>query len=48
VVVIRNVPALVCAQCGADWLDDEVAQRIERLVEEARAKRSQVEVMALS
>ncbi len=48
VVVIRNVPALVCSQCGADWLDDEVTQRIERLVEEARAKRSQVEVMTLS
>ena len=48
VVVIRNVPASVCSQCGADWIDDPAAQRIERLVEEARAKRSQVEVVALS
>jgi len=48
VVVIRNVPASVCSQCGADWIEDLVAQRIERLVEEARSKRSQVEVVALS
>ncbi len=48
VVVIRNVPASVCSQCGADWIEDPVAQRIEHLVEEARSKRSQVEVVALS
>jgi YgiT-type zinc finger domain-containing protein len=48
VVVIRNVPALVCSQCGADWIEDQVAHRIEGLVEEAKAKHSQVEVMALS
>ncbi len=48
VVVVRNVPALVCSQCGADWIEDQVAKRIERLVEEAKAKHSQVEVMALT
>lgn len=48
VVVVRNVPALVCAQCGADWITDEVAARIEELVEDARKKRYQVEVTALS
>jgi YgiT-type zinc finger domain-containing protein len=47
VVVIRNVPAWVCSQCGADWIEDPIAERIEHLVEEARAKRSQVEVVAL-
>jgi YgiT-type zinc finger domain-containing protein len=48
VVVVRNVPALVCAQCGADWIADEVAARIEELVEDARKKRYQVEVTTLS
>jgi YgiT-type zinc finger domain-containing protein len=38
VVVIRNVPALVCAQCGTDWIADEVAARIEELVEGARKR----------
>jgi YgiT-type zinc finger domain-containing protein len=48
VVVVRNVPALVCAQCGADWIADEVAARLEALVEDAREKRYQVEVTTLS
>ena len=48
VVVVRNVPALVCAQCGADRIADEVAARIEELVEDARKKRYQVEVTTLS
>jgi YgiT-type zinc finger domain-containing protein len=48
VVVIRNVPALVCAQCGTDWIADEVAARIEELVEGARKRHFQVEVTTLS
>ncbi len=47
VVVIRHVPALVCTQCGEDWIADDVAARIATLVEEAREKRCQVEVMTL-
>lgn len=48
VVVIRNVPATVCSLCGADWIPDDVAGRIEGLVDEARKKHLQVEVMSLS
>jgi len=46
VVVIRNVPATVCSQCGAEWLDDATAARVEETVEEARKRHSQVEVLA--
>ncbi len=48
VVVIRNVPATVCSQCGADWIPDEVAGRIEALVDDARKKQLQVEVISLT
>jgi YgiT-type zinc finger domain-containing protein len=48
VVVVRNVPATVCSQCGADWIADDVAARIEALVDDARKKRLQVEVMSLA
>lgn len=48
VVVVRQVPASVCSQCGADWISDEVAGRVEALVEEAKQKRLQVEVTALA
>ena len=48
IVVVRGVPATVCSQCGADWISDRTAERIEELVDGARAKHSQVEVMSLS
>lgn len=44
VVVVRDVPATVCAQCGADWIQDEVAERLEHIVQDAREKHHQVEV----
>jgi hypothetical protein len=47
VVVVRHVPALVCDQCGAEWLTDAVAARLEQIVEEARKKKALVEVTTL-
>ena len=47
VVVVRHVPATVCSQCGADWISDKVAGKIEALVHEAKTKRLEVEVTAL-
>ena len=44
VCVIRNVPALVCAQCGEAWIEDPVAAKLEHLVEDARRRRAVVEV----
>ena len=48
VVVVRKVPATVCTQCGADWIDDRVAKQIESIVNDARKKRLQVEVTSFS
>jgi YgiT-type zinc finger domain-containing protein len=47
VVVVRKVPAAVCSQCGADWIDDSIAKRIEKIVEEARKKRLEIEVTSM-
>jgi YgiT-type zinc finger domain-containing protein len=44
VVVVRDVPATVCAQCGADWIEDAVSERLESIVADARAKHHTVEV----
>jgi YgiT-type zinc finger domain-containing protein len=48
VVVIRDVPATVCSQCGADWIADSTAEEVEALVEEARQKHRQVEIISLA
>lgn len=44
VVVVRDVPAVVCAQCGAAWIEDRVAAKLERIVEDARQRQAVVEV----
>lgn len=48
VVVVRNVPAKVCAQCGADWISDDASERLEKIVDDARQKHNQVEVSAFA
>ncbi|MCK6440503.1 MAG: type II toxin-antitoxin system MqsA family antitoxin [Planctomycetes bacterium] len=44
VVVVREVPARVCSQCGESWIDDQVAAKLEAIVEDARSKQAVVEV----
>ncbi len=44
VVVVRDVPALVCDLCGADWIEDSIAEKLEEIVAEAREKHHTVEV----
>jgi len=48
VVVVRDVPATVCAQCGADWISDAIAARLESIVEDARRKHHMVEVTSFA
>jgi YgiT-type zinc finger domain-containing protein len=48
IVVVRDVPATVCALCGAEWIKDDVAARLEGIVAEAKKKRLQVEVTTLA
>src|SRR5882724_1849062 len=38
VIVVTKIAALVCAECGADWIVDEVATRIEELVGDSRKR----------
>jgi YgiT-type zinc finger domain-containing protein len=47
VVVVRNVPATVCDQCGAEWIDDATAADLEAMTADARRRGTQVEVMSL-
>jgi YgiT-type zinc finger domain-containing protein len=48
VVVVREVPATVCSQCGADWIADAIAARLEEIVNEAREKHRMIEVTTLT
>ncbi len=48
VVVVRDVPATVCSQCGTDWVDDSISEELERIVDGARQKHNLVEVTTLA
>ncbi len=48
VVVVRDVPATVCSQCGADWIEDTTAAKLEEIVDNARRKHHTVEITTLS
>ncbi len=47
VVVVREVEATICSQCGEEWIDDATARQLEEVVNDARAHRLQVEVVAM-
>ncbi len=48
VVVVRDVPATVCSQCGTDWIMDAIAEKLEQIVKNARRNHHLVEVTTLS
>jgi YgiT-type zinc finger domain-containing protein len=48
VVVVRHVPATICEQCSAEWIDDVNAQKLEKIVNEAKTKHSMVEIAEFS
>ncbi len=45
VLVVRNVPAEVCSQCGEDWIADDIATKLQSVTEIARSEKRQVEVL---
>ncbi len=45
VVVIKDVPAQVCDDCGEYYLDEAVTKRIFALAEEAVERHAEVEVL---
>jgi YgiT-type zinc finger domain-containing protein len=47
IVVVRKVEATICSQCGEEWIDDATARKLEQIVNDARARRLQVEVAAM-
>ena len=48
IVVVRHVPATVCEQCSAEWISDENAEKLEKIVSDAKVKHSMVEVSEFS
>jgi len=41
---VREVPAIVCRLCGADWIRDEIAEKLEEIVDSAKINHRMVEI----
>jgi YgiT-type zinc finger domain-containing protein len=46
IVVVRQVPAAVCAHCGTEWISPQIAARLEKMVAAARRKKAEVEILS--
>jgi len=45
VLVVRNVPAIVCSQCGEEWINDTISEKLEQFVAQAKSTKKQIEVI---
>ena len=46
-IVVRNVPALICTQCGEEWIEDSTAIQLEEITARAKAQNTQLEVVSM-
>ena len=45
IIIVRNVPCLECDQCGEKYYTDEVAEKLERLVNSAKQLMQEISVV---
>jgi YgiT-type zinc finger domain-containing protein len=45
IIIIKNVPAEVCKQCGESFFKNHVALRLEQIVEEIRKNRAEITIV---
>jgi YgiT-type zinc finger domain-containing protein len=45
VVVVRDVPVQICSQYGEEWIDAQTAHVLEGIVNEAKKRACQIEVL---
>lgn len=47
VIVVRNVPAWVCTQCGEDWIENAMSIKLEDISNRARLQNTQLEMISM-
>ncbi|EDK32524.1 type II toxin-antitoxin system MqsA family antitoxin [Clostridium kluyveri] len=48
IIIIKNVPAKVCKQCGEYFLENDIALKVEKIVEEAKKNKAEILVINYS
>ena len=45
VIVVKDVPCIRCSQCGESYFSDEIADELERIVENFRKAKTEIAVV---
>ena len=45
IIIIKNVPAKVCKQCGEQYFDDETSKNIEKIVNQLKKLSTEVTIV---
>lgn len=45
IIIIKEVPAKVCAKCGEQYFDDETAENIEKIVNQLKKLETEVSIV---
>ena len=45
VIIIKNVPCLECEQCGEKYYTDDVAEKLEKIVETAKTLMQEISIV---
>ncbi|MBQ7605088.1 MAG: type II toxin-antitoxin system MqsA family antitoxin [Firmicutes bacterium] len=48
IIIIKNVPCEECVQCGEKYYTDEVAEKIEKIVNNAKQQMQELSVLDYS
>ncbi|MDP8238318.1 MAG: type II toxin-antitoxin system MqsA family antitoxin [Candidatus Hatepunaea meridiana] len=48
VIIVHDVPAQICGQCGEEWFTNEVSHQLDELASDMRAKGSEVEIISFN
>ena len=47
VVIVRNVPAFICTQCGEDWISNAISIKLEEITVRAKNQNTQLEMVSM-
>lgn len=45
IIIIKEVPARVCTQCGEQYFDDETAENIEKIINQLKKLAAEVTIV---
>jgi len=45
IIIVRDVPAIICGSCGNKWFEDEIMKKLESVVQHAVDKNVDIEIL---